>query len=136
MLGIHIYINSRPLLSYDAMTRDTVMRRNLWEPLRSDDHVALIRALLCHGFASATDLHSLRWRMWRGGAGKGGARATSLLCVAATNVVGVPAAGAVGCMVHAWHIMVHACICMARICMPACTWRCIASTTRASTCGK
>jgi hypothetical protein len=80
------------------MVRDTDMRVNLWESLRSDDAVALVRALLCHGFRSAADLQSLRWRMWRGGAGKGGRLATGLLCVAATNVAGVPGTGAVECI--------------------------------------
>lgn len=80
------------------MVRDKQLRVNLWDPLRSDDSNALLRALVCHGFRSAFDLHSLRWRMWRGGAGKGGMRATGLLCVAATNVAGVPSAGAVMCI--------------------------------------
>ena len=80
------------------MVRDAAMRVNLWEPLRTDDAAALVRALLCHGFRSAADLQSLRWRMWHSGQGKGGRLATGLLCVAATNVAGVPPTGALKCI--------------------------------------
>ena len=73
-------------------------RTEIWNCLKTDDEVALKRALKVFGYKQSEDLKKLELILWKNSAGKGGKR-VGLASTCAFNKTGVPSElGAIKCL--------------------------------------